>query len=130
MDLAGRRIEQEFNERRLPELVEKIKGYCPDADIAVSVDWESFEDDHAALENLWLVFEQPSFALEQVCKDDLGRQAVAESVHRIVIRNVPAADKVGATFAGGTLTVAMLCAEGASGTPGWPEIEKVVSANL
>jgi hypothetical protein len=130
MDLAGRRVVQEFTDRRIPDLEASIKGYCPEGDIAVNVLWDSFEGDDDALQNLWLVFEQPSQGLEAVCKDDLGRQAVAEKIHQIVIRNVGSRDQVGATVSDGTLTVSMNCAEAQAGTPGWPEIEKVVTASL
>jgi hypothetical protein len=79
---------------------------------------------------LWLVFQQPSQALQSVCQDELGRQAVAEKIHEIVIVNVGSSDQVGATVDNGVLTVSMNCAEAQAGTPGWPEIEKVVTASL
>ena len=130
MNLAGRRIQQDFTAKRLPELAAHIKTYCPDADIDVDVDWDSFDGNEMALENLWLVYEQPSAALESVCSDDLGRKAVAEAIHKVLIRNVGSSQEVRAAVEDGTLVVSMQCAEAQSGTPGWPAIADVVTAFL
>jgi hypothetical protein len=128
--MAARRVMQDFTDKRIPELVESIKGYCPGRDIAVNVSWDSFEGEDDALQNLWLVFEQPSQGLQSVCQDELGRQAVAEKIHEILIVNVGSSDQIGATVSDGVLTVSMRCADAQAGTPGWPEIERVVTASL
>jgi hypothetical protein len=130
MDLAGRRIKQDFEDRRLPELREKIAAYCPGSSISYEIDWDSFEGDQDALESLWIVFEQGSYALEEVCKDQLGREAAAEAVHRVVIKNVKADSEVGATFEAGTLTMAIHCAEGSTGGPGVAAAAKIITAGL
>jgi hypothetical protein len=98
VDLAGRRLKLEFDDQRLPELREKIASICPEGSISYEIDWDSFDGDQAALENLWLVLEQPVYALESVGRDELGRQAMAESLRSVVVKNVPDADEVRASF--------------------------------
>ncbi len=130
MDLAARRKQQEFEQERLPALREHLAEVCPGSSISYEIDWQSFEGDADAMENLWLVVEQPSYAIEQVCRDELGRSAVAGHVRRVVIANVASAGEVSASFDDGTLLVAMHCADGAAGTPGYVEIERVLTAAL
>lgn len=59
-----------------------------------------------------------------------ARKAVAEAIHKVLIRNVGSSREVGATVEDGTLVVSMQCAEAQSGTPGWPAIADVVTACL
>lgn len=131
MGLAERRVQQEFEKERIPTRVAQFKSeYCPNASLAVEFDWPSFEGDKAALDNLWACWEQAIQGLEGVCKDDLGKEAVAAGVKKVVIRNVPATDQVKAELKDGVLTVAMAFREGTSGTPGWSAITEVVEAGL
>ena len=137
MDLASRRIVQEYKDRRIPELTAKVKGYCPESNIEITVDWDTFEGEPAALENFWALYELPSYALESVCKDALGREAVAERIHRIVIKNVSSDDQINVVMEDDTLAVAMRCTESQSGQTGGTgtgarvsDIERVLMANL
>jgi hypothetical protein len=130
VNLAGRRIRQDFTDHRVPALTKAIAEFCPGARIAVTIDWDSFEGDMPGLENLWTVYEQPSQGLEEVCKDDLGRQAVAEGLHEIVIRDVRSEPEIGAEVDSGRLIVRIRCADAQSGTPGWAEIARVLTESL
>jgi hypothetical protein len=135
VDLASRRIVQEFKDRRIPDLAGTIKGYCPEGNIEYTFDWDTFEGAPDALENLWSIYELPSYAVENVCKDALGREAVAEKLHRIVIRNVASDDQIKVEMEGDTLTVSMRCSEGQPGQSagagaGVSDIERVLMANL
>ncbi len=128
MGLAERRMQQEFEKERVPQYVAAIAEFCPKASIAIEIDWTSF--DLKAMENMWSVWDQPRYALEEVCKDDLGKQAVADGVKKILFHNVKSNDAVGAELASGTLHVRMNFVDGASGTPGWTAIQKVVEDAL
>ncbi len=131
MGLAERRVQQEFETERIPTRLAQFKNeYCPNANLAVEFDWKSFEGDKAALDNLWACWEQAIQGLEGVCKDDLGKEAVASSVKKVVIRNVPAFDQAKAEFKDGVLTVAMAFREGGNGTLGYSAIAEVVEAGL
>jgi hypothetical protein len=133
VDLASRRIVQEYKDKRIPDLAAKVKGYCPEATIELVFDWDTFEGQPAALENLWSIYELPSYALENVCKDALGREAVAEKLHKIVVKNVSSDDQITTTMTGDTLTVSMRCTEGQSGQSGGAgvsDIERVLMDNL
>jgi len=128
MGLAERRIQQEFDSDRIPKYLDAIHGFCPHAKLAVEFDWSSF--DLPAMENIWLCWDQPRHALEEICRDDLGKQAVADTVKKIAFHNVRSNDDVGCAFRAGTLEVRMNFVDGASGTPGWTEIQKTVEAGL
>ncbi|MGD1052423.1 MAG: hypothetical protein ABR950_01205 [Candidatus Dormibacteria bacterium] len=135
MDLASRRIVQEYKDKRIPELTAKVKGYCPEASIEFVFDWDTFDGVPAALENLWSIYELPSYAVESVCKDALGREAVAATLHKIVVKNVTSDDQIKVEMAGDTLTVWMRCTEGQPGQSagagaGVSAIERVLMANL
>jgi hypothetical protein len=66
------------------------------------------------------------------CAAGLGRAdgCAGREVSLGVIQNVGTASEIGTEMTDGTLTVRMQCAEAQAGTPGWPEIERVLSAQL
>lgn len=131
MGLAEKRVQQEFEKERIPQRLAQFKEqYCPASKLAVEIDWKSLEGDKAGLDNLWSIWEQGFHGLEGVCEDDLGKQAVAENVKKLVIRNVAGAAQVGAEFKDGVVTVRMACKDGSSGTPGWTAIKEVIEAGL
>ncbi len=118
MDLPARRKQQAFEQERLRALREHLAEVCPGSSISYEIDRQSFEGDAAAIENLWLVVEQPSYVLEQICCDELGRTAVAGHLRRVVIANLASAGEASTSFDDGTLREALPCADGAAGTPG------------
>src|SRR4051812_38538976 len=127
MGIAERRIQQEFLETRIPEAMSKLAEATGDATKAVKCefDWESMIENKTALDNLWSTWEQPLGAVQDICNDSIGKEAIKKGLKKIVLTNVKTNDEVKVTFAQGTLTVAMNFQGGSSGTPGWTEIKKI-----
>lgn len=88
--------------KREAEVVETVGAAIP-----IKVDWESFEGDLKGLN--WFEHNGPhqvNGALRLVCRDELGKKTVAESVKEILFKNVadPTEKKLG--LEGGVLIVA------------------------
>jgi hypothetical protein len=132
MGLAEKRIQQDFLTKRIPERTAQMHTATDGATakVVVEIDWPSIIEDKPALDSLWAYWEQPLSAIEDICSDDLGKEAIKGGVQKIVIRNVNNLGQVSASFAGGVLTVQMNFKEGGNGTPGWDTIKKIVEAGL
>ena len=121
---------QDFTDKRIPELVESIKGDRPGSDIAVTCPGTVLRAKTTPSKTCG------SFSNSQAKASDLvpGRSSVARRWPRkfmkIPIVNVGLSDQIGATVSDGVLTVATRCADAQAGTPGRPEIERVVTASL
>jgi len=108
MGLEERRKIKELREVTLPdrekELVE-ITG----AAIRYDVDWDSFGDDLEGLKFLDnLSCHRLNMALRVICMDELGKEAVAESLKTVKLKNVKSKDEMKIAFGGGVLE--MQCA--------------------
>ena len=131
MGLMERRYQQEYEKERIPKRLEEFKSsYCPNANLSVQIDWSTFEGKKEALEAMWTHWEQPLQGLEGVCKDDLGKEAVAGGVKSVVIKNVDSTEQVKCEFKDGVLTAWMNFKDGGNGTPGWSAFTEVVEAGL
>lgn len=99
-----RELQTETFPERLKEL-EEITG----SPIAYEVDWDSFADDYDALNFLDnLSCHRTNMALRVICSDDLGKEAVAEGLKTIKLKNVPTRGEMQIAFGGGVLE--MRCA--------------------
>jgi len=110
MGLAERRIVKDFQDNHLPTLkkqVDEAAGF----EVPLEVNWESLsanEYSHVWLETWPKLYFQPLIiALKHITQDDMGKEALHESLKKIVIQ-----DKSGAYygdtwshFEGGTLTL-------------------------
>jgi hypothetical protein len=126
--LEEKRMQQDYTKTKIPEAVARVKEVCG-ADIKIEVDWGSFKE-KAAFESFEYALTQSVGALEEVCKDDIGKEAVKKDVKKIAIKNVTDAKDVKTSFKGGTVNVHFNFKEGASGTTGWTEIQKVIEEAL
>lgn len=90
MGLRERRAIQAFEDTQWPDLKEKILEAAGTA-VPIEVDWaslaaEGLADDYA--ESLPKIYFLPLLkALQNVAFDDLGKQAVKDGIHKIVIQN-------------------------------------------
>jgi hypothetical protein len=88
MGLAEKRKIKELQETVLPEREAEIVEICGAA-IPYEVDWDSFADDLEGLNFLDnLSCHRLNMALRVICIDDLGREAVAESLKVVRLGNV------------------------------------------
>lgn len=92
MGLAEKRKINELQEITLPEREAEIAEICGVA-IPYEVDWDSFADDLEGLNFLDnLSCHRLNMALRVICLDDLGKEAVAESIKVIRLKNVAKPD--------------------------------------
>jgi len=115
MGLIEKRLIKEAKEAWLPgeqQEMESIAG----TPIAVDVQWSSFETDEAALKNLQHCGVRKLVnALRVICRDDLGKEAVRDSIKRIVVINQQAGGEATVGLEGGTITLACTFNKGPDG---------------
>lgn len=90
MGLAERRAAKEFRETHYPALEAEIRA-AAGFDLALEIDWDSLaveEYGHMYAECWPKVYFQPLIeSLKSITRDDLGREALADGLTRVVIRN-------------------------------------------
>jgi hypothetical protein len=110
MGLAERRATKQFLDNRYPAIQADIRA-AAGFDVPIDIDWDSLakEDYASSYEEFWpKVYFQPLIdALRSITRDDLGREALAAGLQRIVIRNASGyyAPSSAITFANKVLTI-------------------------
>src|SRR6185369_9655641 len=88
MGLNERRKIKELQDTTLPERVKEIEEICGKP-IKYEVDWESLADDAEGLNFLDnLSCHRLNMALRAICIDELGKDAVAQGLQLIRLKNV------------------------------------------
>lgn len=130
MGLPERRKIQELQNEVLPQRSQEIAEICGTA-VPYDVDWASLEHDAPALNFLDnTACHRLNMALRMICIDDLGRQAVADGLRRVHLRNVgdPALRHI--AFADGVLELHNAFAHGTQGMHDDGTIRNVLLAGL
>ena len=108
MGLAERRKIKDLQDTTLPERVREIEEICG-APIPYDVDWDSFADDLEGLNFMDnLSCHRLNMALRVICADDMGKEAIRETVKKIRLQNVKTKADMKLAFADGVLE--MRCA--------------------
>ena len=108
MGLAERRKMKELQDEVLPGRVKEIEEICG-APIPYEVDWDSFADDLEGLNFMDnLSCHRLNMALRVICQDDMGKEAIRETVKTVKLKNVKSKDDMSISLAGGVLE--MRCA--------------------
>jgi len=106
--LAERRKIKDLQDTTLPERVREIEEICG-APIPYDVDWDSFADDLEGLNFMDnLSCHRLNMALRVICADDMGKEAIRETVKKIRLQNVKTKADMKLAFADGVLE--MRCA--------------------
>jgi hypothetical protein len=106
MGLAEQRKVKNAQDNVIPKVQQQI-AEAAGVTMPFDIDWDSFTSDPASLD--WLGTTSGLYViadgLAAVCSDDLGKEALAKGVKKVVVKNVAdkASEKV--AFEGGTLTV-------------------------
>lgn len=130
MGLAERRKMKELQENVLPGRVKEIAGICG-AEIPYEVDWDSFQDDEPGLNFMDnLSCHRLNMALRVICIDDMGKEAVRESLKRVRLRNVKDKSAMKLSFADGTLEMHCAYALATEGMHSDGEIRQVLMQGL
>lgn len=130
MGLEERRKIKELEETVLPGRVEEIKEICGAA-IPYEIDWASFDGDLEALTFLDNIScHRLNMALRAICVDDLGKEAVRQSLETVRLRNVNEVEDKSLAFSGGVLEMACAYAAHLDGAFSDAEIRDLLMANL
>jgi hypothetical protein len=101
--LNERRKIKELQDVTLPGRVKEIEEICG-APIPYDVDWDSFSDDLEGLNFMDnLSCHRLNMALRMICVDDMGKEAVRDTVKKIHLKNVKTKDEMALTFTDGVL---------------------------
>ena len=108
MGLNEKRKIKELQETTLPEREKEIEEICGQA-ISYEVDWATLEDDMEGLNFLDnLSCHRLNMALRTICVDDMGKEAIRDSLKLIKLGNVKDKAAMSMSFDGGVLD--MKCA--------------------
>ena len=130
MGREERRKIKELQEVTLPGRVKEIEEICGKA-IAYDIDWASLADDAEGLNFIDNIScHRLNMALRVICQDDLGKEAVRESLKSVKLTNLkdPAAKKL--SFDGGVLHMQCAYAKGLSGAFSDNEIRTLLMSKL
>lgn len=130
MGLEEKRKIKELQEVTLPERVAEIEEITGVA-IPYDVDWDSLANDSQGLTFLDnLSCHRLNMALRTICVDELGKEAIAETLTSIRLVNVASAAETSLSFADGVLEMRCAYALGTEGYHSDGAIREVLMAGL
>ena len=130
MGLAEKRKIKELQDSVLPGRVKEIEEICGKA-IPYDVDWASLAEDAEGLNFLDNVScHRLNMALRVICQDDLGKEAVRESLKSVKLTNLKDAAAKKLSFDGGVLHMQCAYAKGLSGAFSDNEIRTLLMSKL
>ncbi len=110
MGLAERRVQKEFQDSHFPKLKKEVDE-AAHTSIPLEVKWDTIAPEgqsHLYIDSWTKVYFAPLVAaMKDVCRDEMGREAVKEKVKKIVVQNtkdIYYGDRW-ASFDGGVLTL-------------------------
>jgi hypothetical protein len=130
MGLNERRKIKELQETTLPERVKEIEEICGKA-IPYEVDWESLADDAEGLNFLDNIScHRLNMALRTICVDDMGKEAVRDTLNLVKLSNVKDKAQMKISFDGGVLEMHCAYALRTDGMYSDNEIREVLMSKL
>ncbi len=118
MGLIEKRIIKEAKDTWVPSEQEDMRAIA-NSEVVIDIDWASFETDEPALRNLQhLGVRKISNAFRVICVDELGKEAVRDSIKRVVVSNVKDAKEGTVSIENGTATLRGAFAKGSDGCMG------------
>lgn len=135
LNLAERRILQEFQKDPYISGYEALIQKMTNSNVKVEVDWASVENTEDAT---WVLRDQATWVrkyffknfedgLTSICSDEAGKTAFKEKIKKIVFTN--SQDKIGAFIENGVFTLRS-CLRGRNGTPDQYNIQDCFEKNL
>jgi len=130
MGLTERRKIKELQDTTLPGRVKEIEEICGKP-IPYEVDWDSLADDAEGLNFLDNIScHRLNMALRAICLDDMGKEAVRDSLNLIKLKNVKDKSAMKINFDGGVLEMHCAYALRTDGMYSDNEIREVLMAKL
>jgi hypothetical protein len=128
--LEDRRKIKELEEVVLPGRTSEIEEICG-VPIPYEVDWASFDGSLEALNFMDNIScHRLNMALRGICIDDLGKEAVRESLKRVRLKNVADPADKSLAFEKGALEMTCAYASGLDGAFSDGEIQQLLMTNL
>jgi hypothetical protein len=130
MGLNERRKIKELQDTTLPGRVKEIEEICGKP-IPYEVDWDSLADDAQGLNFLDNIScHRLNMALRTICVDDMGKEAVRDTLNLIKLKNVKDKSAMKIDFDGGVLEMHCAYALRTDGMYSDNEIREVLMAKL
>jgi hypothetical protein len=130
MGLEEKRKIKELQEKAFPGRLKELADITGGA-IAYDIDWDSFGDDAEGLKYLDNVAcHRVNMALRAICKDDLGKEAVCDSLKTIRIHNIKDKAAKSITFDDGVLEMHCAYAKKLDGAYSDNDIHKTLMDGL
>ena len=129
--LDEKREMKEAQDSWLPEKNKVLGELSGGGRMKFEVDWGTFTGDLQGMN--WLEVngaQQVVNAFRMIGTDDLGKEALRESVKRIVVRNVPDEKAKSMALDGGVLTLACACAKSPGGRYGHDQIRDFLMSKM
>ena len=105
MGLEEKRLVKQLKEEVVPKYEKELQEIAGNQ-ISYDLDWDSFADDMDALNYVESrILTEVSNAFRDLCKDDLGKDAVKESVKKVNVKNLSSYGCDDITLNGGTLNL-------------------------
>lgn len=130
MGLAEKRAMKEAETKWLAKRNAELQQISGGA-LSYEIEWESFADDAKAIE--WLESNGPqqvAMAFRQICKDELGKEAIQEAINKVVLRYVADPEARDVECAEGVLSIQGTFSQGIKGTVRDKQIRECVEAAL
>ncbi|MCC6741202.1 MAG: hypothetical protein IT452_19330 [Planctomycetia bacterium] len=130
MGLNEKRKMKELQDGAIPERTKELLEITGSA-VTYDIDWATFQDTYEALNFLDNVAcHRLNMALRVICADQLGKDAIKESLKKVRIVNVKDAAGKKLEFGGGVFTMTGAYAAGLSGAFSDNEIREKLMAGL
>lgn len=130
MGLIEKRLIKEAKETWVLEEQKDMRAIA-NSDVVIDIDWATFESDEPALRNLQhLGVRKLSNAFRVVCVDDLGKEAVRDSIKRVVVTNDKDVKEASVNLDAGTVTLRCAFAKGSDGCMGDLSIARALERML
>jgi hypothetical protein len=95
------------------------------------IDWTTFTSDADALQNLQNQgLRRINSAFRNICRDELGKEAVNEQIKKIVVRNVASPSEKSVSLADGVVTVLGAWGKGSDGYFVDLDMAKIIEKSL
>ena len=130
MGLNERRKIKELQDTTLPARVREIEEICGQA-ISYEVDWDSLAEDAEGLNFLDNIScHRLNMALRTICVDDMGKEAIRDSLNLVKLKNVKDKSEMKINFDAGVLEMHCAYALRTDGMYSDNEIREVLMAKL
>lgn len=102
MGLEDKRFKKQMENETLPEIARQLAEIVG-KDIEIDIDWESFNTKESMQEIEHQVFGRVLEAMRAVAVDDIGKEALQESMNSVSVKNLESKENRSCTFEAGTL---------------------------